>query len=188
MATRKLYIDGTNGQVSVTNPANANAIIDPQNNLSDVYFHTDLAYLQMKETLGATNITLPAVERAYYTWTDGGGGCGGGCYITTACVDVMGLDDNCTEMKTLRWFRDNYMMATAERCMMVADYYFKAPEIVEKLKALPDSTAFFQHIFHEYIETAVNFIEQCEYEKAMLVYQQGVQCCCDKAGVKIGKR
>lgn len=187
MVTRKLLIDGTNGRVSITNLSNPSAITDPQNNLSAVYFHTDLAYLQLKETLGPTDITLPTVARAYYYWDDGGGGCGGGCYITTACVDVMGLSDDCTEMKTLRWFRDNYMMATAERCMMVADYYFKAPEIVGKLKALPDSAEFFKYVFHEYIETAVSFVQRREYEKAMDVYKQGVQCCCDKAGVEIGK-
>ena len=34
---------------------------------------------------------------------------GSGCYLTTACMQHMKekFDDNCNELMTLRWFRDN---------------------------------------------------------------------------------
>lgn len=36
---------------------------------------------------------------------------GSGCYLTTACMIHMqeNFDDNCNELMTLRWFRDNFV-------------------------------------------------------------------------------
>ena len=32
-----------------------------------------------------------------------------GCFITTACCDVLGLDDDCFELRTLRRYRDDVL-------------------------------------------------------------------------------
>ena len=68
---KNFKIDGNNGRVTIVNASNLNAITDPLNNLDDVHFHTDLDYLQFQDTLTAT-ITLDAVPREYYTYSDGG--------------------------------------------------------------------------------------------------------------------
>lgn len=58
---------------------------------------------------------------------------GGLCFITTAVCYYRGLDDNCKELETLREFRDNYLLKTAEGIALVSEYYKIAPEIAEKI-------------------------------------------------------
>lgn len=78
MATRQMYVNGNDGVVSIVNFNNpTNARVDPYNHLNDVYFHTSLQYLQFRQVVGPTNVTLPLVNQVYYTWSDGG--CGGFC-------------------------------------------------------------------------------------------------------------
>ena len=186
MANRQLYVNGNDGVVSIVNYNNAtNARTDPNANLDDVYFHTSLQYLQLKETLGPVNITLPQVNQSYFTWSDGGGGCGGGCYITTACVEVMGLEDDCHELRALRKFRDKHMLATIENCMKVADYYIHAPAIVSILDAREDKELFYKDVYKRFILKAVEAIDNYDYDIAMEIYEQGVKHCADAAGVKI---
>jgi hypothetical protein len=147
--------------------------------MDDVYFHTDFEYLQFKESISA-NVTLPYVPVSYYTWSDGGG-CGGGCYITTATVEVMGLDDDCYELQRLRYFRDKHMMSTIDGCRKVDEYYTNAPAIVDRLKSAPDKVEFFTDIFNNFIVPAVEAIDNENYELAQEIYEQGVMACSAKA-------
>jgi hypothetical protein len=79
MATRELRISGT-GIVGIVNYANKdNAFNNPINNLQDVYFHTSLPYLQLKQTVFLPSVTFSAVSQAFYVPPSSGGGCGGGC-------------------------------------------------------------------------------------------------------------
>ena len=185
MPTRQMYINGNDGVVSIVNFSNpTNARVDPYNHLNDVYFHTSLQYIQFKQTLGPVNITLPQVDQSFYTYSSGGG-CGGGCYITTACVEVMGLEDDCHELRALRRFRDKHMLATIENCMKVADYYIHAPAIVEILDKREDKAAFYQDVYEKFILKAVEAIDNYDYDVAMSIYEQGAQHCASAAGVKI---
>ena len=38
-----------------------------------------------------------------------------GCFITTACCEALGLDDDCFELRTLRRYRDQVLAKTAGR-------------------------------------------------------------------------
>jgi hypothetical protein len=79
MSTRELRMDGNSGVVAIVNYTNRNAAVsNPLTNLPDVYFHSSLPYLQLKQTLTGT-ITLPGLAQTYYEPSSGGGGCGGGC-------------------------------------------------------------------------------------------------------------
>jgi hypothetical protein len=53
-----------------------------------------------------------------------------GCFITTACCELIGLPDDCWELRTLRRFRDEVMLPTAEGRADVARYYQLAPAIL----------------------------------------------------------
>ena len=67
---------------------------------------------------------------------DGGGaGDGGGCFLTTAVVERRGEADDGPTLTALRTFRDGYMMDTAERRALVAEYYAVAPAIVAAIPA-----------------------------------------------------
>jgi hypothetical protein len=59
---------------------------------------------------------------------------GEGCFLTTACCDLLGLDDDCFELRQLRRYRDS-VLATSERGRAdIALYYRLAPAI---LAAMP---------------------------------------------------
>lgn len=56
-----------------------------------------------------------------------------GCFITTACCDVLGLDDDCFELRSLRHYRDNVLAKQAGGAEMIARYYAEAPRILARL-------------------------------------------------------
>lgn len=60
------------------------------------------------------------------------------CYLTTASVGVVGLADDCWELRTLRGFRDGFLSSFAAGRALVEDYYGLAPRIVERISARPD--------------------------------------------------
>ncbi len=64
-----------------------------------------------------------------------------GCFLTTATVGAIGLEDDCWELQTLRRFRDNVLKPTSEGRDLVQTYYEIAPTIVENINARPDADA-----------------------------------------------
>ena len=57
------------------------------------------------------------------------------CFLTTAVVERRGEADDGPTLQALRGFRDGYMMETAERRALVADYYRTAPRVVAAIPA-----------------------------------------------------
>ena len=57
------------------------------------------------------------------------------CFLTTAVVERRGEADDGPTLTALRGFRDGYMMETAERRALVADYYRTAPAVVAAIPA-----------------------------------------------------
>lgn len=63
---------------------------------------------------------------------------GGGCFITTACADHLGLPDDCEELRRFRGFRDGYVRGLGgEGKASVRDYYLHAPAVVAAINAAP---------------------------------------------------
>jgi hypothetical protein len=60
---------------------------------------------------------------------------GEGCFLTTACCEVLGLPDDCCELETLRRYRDLVLAASPQGREDVALYYRLAPAM---LAALPE--------------------------------------------------
>lgn len=66
-----------------------------------------------------------------------------GCFITTACCEVLGLDDDCFELRTLRRYRDEVLVKAPGGADAIARYYALAPRILARLRATsqrPDRT------------------------------------------------
>lgn len=97
-----------------------------------------------------------------------------GCFLTSACVEAKGLPDDCYELALLRSFRDNYLRRTASGCSEILEYYFVAPQIVEKIHARSDSTAVFLRIYDSLVKPCVTLIENGENEKAHALYRTTV--------------
>ena len=93
----------------------------------------------------------------------------GPCFITTACVEAAGLPDNCTELETMRYFRDGYLAKSDEGKRMIEEYYEIAPRIVEKIKREENSDEVFSGIFND-IRKTVSLIKIGDLETATVQY------------------
>lgn len=96
------------------------------------------------------------------------------CYLTSACVHYRGLADDCYELSTLRAFRDGYMGGIPDGAALIAEYYEKAPAIVEAIDAHPDRDRIYGEIY-ETVKKCVAMIEAGENEKTLALYCEMVR-------------
>lgn len=68
-----------------------------------------------------------------------------GCFITTACCEVLGLDDDCFELRSLRRYRDHVLTRTPGGPDAIAHYYRLAPALLTRLRVDRDG---FDHTMH----------------------------------------
>ena len=94
-----------------------------------------------------------------------------GCYLTTACVRVMGLPDDCLELNILRNFRDNYLMSQPLGKKAVKEYYKIAPGIVQCIDKRKDAQSIWQDTYKD-IGHAVSLILSKDFEGAFKYYKQ----------------
>jgi hypothetical protein len=57
-----------------------------------------------------------------------------GCFITTACCEVLGLPDTCFELRALRRYRDEILAGTPDGRAAIALYYALAPALLSALE------------------------------------------------------
>ena len=99
---------------------------------------------------------------------------GGGCFLTSACVEARGLADDCHELTTLRAFRDGYMKTTQTGAADICRYYHSAPAIVEKIRQSENANAVFEKIYNELVMPCVRLIENARNEEAYDLYRSYV--------------
>lgn len=99
---------------------------------------------------------------------------GGGCYLTSACVDYLGKADDCEELTALRKFRDMYMKSTEGGQKLVDEYYAVAPEIVKRINSSGKKDHYYGYI-NGVIDKCVKLISQNENEKTMQEYVSMVE-------------
>lgn len=96
------------------------------------------------------------------------GGCGF-CYITTACVEQMGLADDCEELTVLREFRDIYLLKKENGKELIQLYYKHAPEIVARIRRREDEEEILLRLYG-IIRQCVDAIKRNDYEYAYVTY------------------
>lgn len=97
-----------------------------------------------------------------------------GCYLTSACTEARGLPDDCTELTTLRAFRDNYVRNQPNGENDIKHYYDAAPKIVQSIHALDCSEALpiLDEIYTNLVQPCLLLIEHEHSEAAYLLYKQ----------------
>lgn len=85
-------------------------------------------------------------------------GLSGGCFITTAVTQASGKPDDCSELQTLRKFRDEFLLATEEGTALVKHYYAIAPTIVDAIKASPQAASTLNYLAQNFIYPAIQHI------------------------------
>lgn len=92
------------------------------------------------------------------------------CFITTAVCKSQNKPDDCSELVTLRAFRDDFMLATDEGFALVERYYEIAPKIVAAIDALPNASSIYEHLNSAFIVPALNRIGTGHNEIAQIIY------------------
>lgn len=92
------------------------------------------------------------------------------CYLTTACMMhyLDNFDDNCYELRVLRWFRDNYVSKED-----IETYYKVAPIIVEGIEE-DKKDIIYNYIYDNVVDYCVKAIEEGDYEKAYTRYKSSI--------------
>ena len=99
----------------------------------------------------------------------------GGCYLTSACVVARGIPVDCEVLTVLRDLRDNWLKHQPTGVLDIAEYYDKAPKIVEKINALPDSRQIWEELYLTLVLPCVEMIKAGEMEGAYRLYKQTAQ-------------
>ena len=97
-----------------------------------------------------------------------------GCYLTTAACRTLGLPDDCTELQTLRRFRDEVLLPDSAGRREVAAYYETAPRIVSAIDRRADAAAIYRRIFADTIRPAVAAIQGGDMPRAYDLYRSMV--------------
>ena len=96
------------------------------------------------------------------------------CYITTAVCRSLDKDDDCYELRTLRDYRDRYLLGSDEGKDIVDTYYNIAPTIVNRINKTDDAVSTYKKIFSRYINPCIALIESGDYEECRKLYSDMV--------------
>ncbi len=102
------------------------------------------------------------------------------CYITTAVCRSLDKDDDCYELKTLRDYRDHYLLGSEDGRDVVDTYYNIAPTIVNRINKTEDAASIYRTIFSSYINPCITLIESGEYEECKKLYSDMVTALKDR--------
>lgn len=97
---------------------------------------------------------------------------GGGCYVTTAVCETLGLPDDCHTLKVLRNFRDTYLLASNVGRAFVEEYYATAPQLCAKIRARVDAKEYLGRLYERFILPALLNIEHGQLARAFKVYRE----------------
>lgn len=97
-----------------------------------------------------------------------------GCFITTAILHTLGnSDDNATELKILRNYRDTWLHQHHPED--IEEYYRIAPSVVEAIDALPNANQIWRQLWRNFLSPAIHSIVQGDNEKAYNMYKAMVE-------------
>jgi hypothetical protein len=93
------------------------------------------------------------------------------CFLTSACMKFFQdkFDDNCYELRVLRWFRDSFVSN-----LEIGHYYQVAPSIVEGINNDNNSNIIYDYIYDNVVIPCVDAIENGNYEFAYNRYKNSV--------------
>ena len=101
-----------------------------------------------------------------------GSALGSGCFITEAVMSAGGQGDTAPELQALRQFRDGVLAATPQGQALIQEYESIAPMVVDSVMMRPDALQIFQAIDAQFINPAVQAIQQGDFQKALQIYSQ----------------
>ena len=99
----------------------------------------------------------------------------GGCFITTATIETMGLDDDCVQLNIMRMFRDNYLSLHSEGNELIAEYYQTAPQLLAAIDKSPNPKKVYSQLYCNLVQPVIAYIQAGEFEEATKHYRSIVE-------------
>jgi hypothetical protein len=92
-----------------------------------------------------------------------------GCFLTTACTEVAGLADDCTELTVLRQFRDGFLARQPNGHLLIREYYQVAPQIVASIQKSPRRLDILNDVLSD-VRVAVKLVQSGQNNTALDCY------------------
>lgn len=96
------------------------------------------------------------------------------CFLTTITCELLGKNDNCYELDTLRKFRTNYLKLTRNGQRLLESYRIYSDFLVPNLKTDEERIEIAKVIFNKYIKPTSELIVKGDNEAATIKYKQMV--------------
>lgn len=96
---------------------------------------------------------------------------GGGCFLTTACVTYQGKNDDCEELTTLRFLRDNYIVKNETGKQLIDQYRIIGPEIVASINQLENKKEVYKYMYENMIKPSVALVKKGRLQEASDYYK-----------------
>lgn len=93
------------------------------------------------------------------------------CYLTTACVGVLGKPDDCIELTAMRKLRDDILGRMDGGRAMIDDYYAMAPGIIKSINRQPDKKAIYMDIYNQMIVPVMKNMDSKNFSEAVNTYR-----------------
>jgi hypothetical protein len=84
---------------------------------------------------------------------------------------TLGKPDDCFELTTLRFYRDQVLSRSAAGRDAIAEYEAVAPGIVSSILARPDGRQVHERLYRNSILPAVGAVRRGEYDRAFSIYR-----------------
>lgn len=92
------------------------------------------------------------------------------CFLTTACVQAQGLNEDCFELQTLRRFRDTYIIRLPNGHEAISEYYSVGPKVVRAISAQSNAAELYYTTYQTVILPCVELINRGSFDKAYKLY------------------
>lgn len=110
------------------------------------------------------------------------------CYITTIICDILGFDDDCGVLNTLRDFRKDVLQKDEKYKDLLFEYDVVGPTIADlislEFKKEQDKEMWTQ-IYNFYLSPTANFILEKNYDFAIMRYKEMVNSLKDYYGINV---
>lgn len=105
------------------------------------------------------------------------------CFVTTACVEELGLADDCHELNALRKLRDSFVReGVKDGHGWIELYGVLGPALVKELSDHPQKAQLYRQIYRELIQESVNRIDRGDYQGAFDHYRNYLSAFARKLG------
>lgn len=99
----------------------------------------------------------------------------GGCFITTATLKTLGVEDDDHELEAFRSYRDNWLLSQSDGESIIQEYYAIAPSIVEGINKQSDSFDIYKGIWDQYLSNCLSDIKNQHYEACKETYMRMIK-------------